>query len=378
MNKKVLLMGEMGEKFGKEWNVSYSSIRDLFQLIDCQRDGFRQYLLDSHTKGIGFTIKKGEEFLSEEELLLNNIVDKDTLVITPVPAGAGGLGKILAAVALLAMIVLGPAAVIAGVGQALSTVGGAIVQGAQAVGSAVSTAAGNVANFFGGGSSVLEGTKLTNSIGETIANATTTQTGNETVHIAKTLAKPASKGLSAGMKNVLISAGTNLAMTAISQFLAKDPSGSTSSEGYLFNGAENTSKEGQAVPILYGELIVGGSPINLGFTTTKLAISGGTDGVTNNPVGIDWCNEDLSVDGNQLTAYEKACQATDYVSETGFNTTTTDYTTDESTTGDPAKGTYTVNGQGAAQERFTKSKAADVTDQQSSKAMKWVTTGGIP
>ena len=57
----VKLMGEIGEKFGTEWDMNVSSFRDMFRLIECQTEGFKEYLLDCADAGINFTIQNGED-----------------------------------------------------------------------------------------------------------------------------------------------------------------------------------------------------------------------------------------------------------------------------------------------------------------------------
>ena len=52
----VKLMGELGEKFGSEWQMNVKNFRDIFKLIECQTEGFKQYILDSAEKGIDFTV----------------------------------------------------------------------------------------------------------------------------------------------------------------------------------------------------------------------------------------------------------------------------------------------------------------------------------
>jgi predicted phage tail protein len=56
----------------------------------------------------------------------------------------------------------------------------------------------------------------------------------------------------------------NLAMTGIMQLLAPDPSVDTEDKDYLFGGPENTVAEGNVVPVLFGEMIVGGVTISSG------------------------------------------------------------------------------------------------------------------
>jgi predicted phage tail protein len=58
---------------------------------------------------------------------------------------------------------------------------------------------------------------------------------------------------------------TNLAMVGIMQLLAPDPSVDTNDQDYLFSGPENTIAEGNVVPVLFGEMIVGGVTISSGI-----------------------------------------------------------------------------------------------------------------
>jgi len=66
----------------------------------------------------------------------------------------------------------------------------------------------------------------------------------------------------------LIAGGGLLTSIGIAEFLTPNTP-SNSQEGYLFNGPENTLKQGIPVPLCYGELVIGGAPINFGFVTSK-------------------------------------------------------------------------------------------------------------
>ena len=101
--QKVKLVGEIS-KFGSTWETECANIRDIFKLIECQTPGFRQHLVDGADAGIGYEIKRGEDYLeNESELLLS--LNKEDIIITEVPSGAkGGAGKIIAAIAIVAVI----------------------------------------------------------------------------------------------------------------------------------------------------------------------------------------------------------------------------------------------------------------------------------
>jgi len=101
--QRVKLVGEIA-KFGSSWETNCRDIRDIFKLIDCQTPGFRQHLISAADAGIGYEIKRGEDYLqSDEELLLS--LNKEDIIITEVPAGAkGGVGKIFAAIAIVVLV----------------------------------------------------------------------------------------------------------------------------------------------------------------------------------------------------------------------------------------------------------------------------------
>ena len=60
--------------------------------------------------------------------------------------------------------------------------------------------------------------------------------------------------------------GTNLALMGLAEMSAPDPDGTTDDPSYLFNGAQNHLEQGKPVPLLYGELTIGGAPIYQGYT----------------------------------------------------------------------------------------------------------------
>jgi predicted phage tail protein len=62
-----------------------------------------------------------------------------------------------------------------------------------------------------------------------------------------------------------VSLSLNLAITGIQQLLAPDPSVDTNDQDYLFSGPENTVASGNVVPVLFGEMIVGGVVMSSGI-----------------------------------------------------------------------------------------------------------------
>ena len=200
----VYLEGNLA-KFGSKWETSCNNIGEILRLIECQTPGFRKHLIDAHEAGIEYQIKRGEELLDEDELLLN--LNDEDIVITELPAGSDGVKKIFAAIFLVVL---------------------AITTGGLTLGAGFSA-----------------------SIGFNVGTA-------------------------------LLLAGKSLAMMGISEMMMPDPSvdGLENNRNYLFSGPSNAVTQGQAVPLAYGELIVGGAPISLSYSRTPITVDGGEVGGT--------------------------------------------------------------------------------------------------
>jgi predicted phage tail protein len=244
----VKLMGEMGEKFGSEWECVDTNIRDIMKCIDVQVEGLKEYLVDCHNKNIEFSIQSGDTLIEEfPELYLN--VARDEVIITPVPAGSGkGLGKLITGLLLLAAFLFMP-----GLGAAMTT-------GGTTVGTAGAAAGLGQAGAF---------MSLTTS---GIATGTS---------VSSAIAAGATLNM-AGMAVMML--GTNLALMGLAEMSAPDPDKTTNDPSYLFNGAQNHIEQGKPVPLLYGELTIGGAPIYQGYTpgvrtgyTKGIHIIDGTD-----------------------------------------------------------------------------------------------------
>jgi len=229
---QVKLMGEMGQKFGENWSSADSSIRDILKLIECQTEGLADFLAECHQKNIQFSIQKGKDLIEEfPELYLNT--NADEIIITPVPAGSGkGLGKLIAGLLLLAALFFMP-----GLGAAMTTGGAATGTGAFITG----TTAGGISATTG--LLVAPGAITGTSVAAAITSGATLSWG--------------------GMAVAML--GTNLALAGLMQMSAPDPDDTTNDPSYLFNGAENHIEQGQPVPLLYGEMTIGGSVIHQGF-----------------------------------------------------------------------------------------------------------------
>jgi predicted phage tail protein len=142
-----------------------------------------------------------------------NLQDGD-VTITPIPAGSkSGGAKILAAMAMIALVVAMPAILGTGV-TTMTTAQGAVLTMGSTPG-----LLGTAGSFMGLSTGALQ--------------------------------------LGVGMLAV------NIGMMGLAQVMAPDPATDADQEqNYLFNGNQQNIVEGDPVPVLYGQLRVAGQPIN--------------------------------------------------------------------------------------------------------------------
>ena len=98
------------------------------------------------------------------------------------------------------------------------------------------------------------------------------------------------------MANSVKMLGMNMLLAGVTQLMMDDPSNDKDEEGAMFGGPAQTVKHGQPVPICYGKLMVGGTPINFGFGVDKLSPSNGLVFSSDNPSA--WDGEIYSPDHN--------------------------------------------------------------------------------
>lgn len=231
---QVKLMGELGNKFGTDWTSGHKSMREILKLIDCQVEGFKEYIAECHDNNIQFTIQNGKEFMDDslDELTLNNL--KDTVIITPVPSGSGkGLRKLITGLLMLAALFFMP-----GMGAALTTGGATTSGGLYATGAAATGGVMQVGVMYGTGTSVAAAV----SAGATLSFG--------------------------GMAVAML--GVNLAMMGLAEMSAPDAGSMESDPSFLFNGANNNIEQGQPVPLLYGTMKIGGTALSQGFKSGEL------------------------------------------------------------------------------------------------------------
>lgn len=201
MDKRIILLGKLGDLFGREWFCSENStLADIFKLIECQTPGFKPFMVECLEAGLDFAVIDGDDLIdTPEDFFMDRYVQSSVVYISLVPTGSGGFGKILAAV------LIGVFAWIA-------------------VPGIVGASPGIIASGAPGS-------------------------------FAQTL---------------LFGLATNLALAGVTELLTKPPKTSEKEEdGTLFNGPSNTTKAGTPIPILYGQLLIGGTAISINYRSTQ-------------------------------------------------------------------------------------------------------------
>ena len=108
MQHSVYLQGELGERFGSKFIVSTDNYTDMFKCINANRPDFLAYVRGCAEADIGFIVQTEDGSIDQEDLLIP--ITKGDVTISLVPAGSkSGVGKILAAVVLVLMIIYMPA-----------------------------------------------------------------------------------------------------------------------------------------------------------------------------------------------------------------------------------------------------------------------------
>ena len=210
--KEVILNGFIGDKYGRHWTIQAERPHDVFSCIEANYPSFRRDMIEYVEAGGGIDVQCGDRFLEEEDLLFS--IPEDSMIITPIPGGAksGGAKLLLAALLVASFFIPGSTFLVAGAA-------------APAAGSAAAVAAA------GGGLAV-----------------STTAAGAIAAGGALSIPGLAVAGLAA-----------SLALAGITQMMAPDVKAEKQEErNYLFDGPQNTIAQNNVVPVLMGEMIVGG------------------------------------------------------------------------------------------------------------------------
>jgi predicted phage tail protein len=178
--------------------------------------GLDKWLIDSEQTGMGFRVTVGKERITQEDASVAVLPwsERDVFSIAPVVAGAGGAGRILAGIGLVALSFISFGGALAGVGAAGGLFGGAAAAGATVP--FISNA------LFGIGASLILG-----GVAELISP------------------QPSISGLERGKEAARL-------------------------ESFSFSGIVNTSQQGMPVPIVYGRAFVGSAVLSSGLDVAQL------------------------------------------------------------------------------------------------------------
>tara|TARA_B100001029_G_scaffold174879_1_gene175536 strand:- start:9577 stop:10272 length:696 start_codon:yes stop_codon:yes gene_type:complete len=105
MLRNVYLEGEMGEKFGTNFQVHAETVQDVLKCMEANHPSFKKYLIDCHEEDVGFIIDVADNNLEYAEECLMEVGEGD-ITITPAAMGSkSALGKILAAILIVVVTV---------------------------------------------------------------------------------------------------------------------------------------------------------------------------------------------------------------------------------------------------------------------------------
>ena len=211
MLKKVTLYGELAEKYGKDWSLDVNSPGEAFRALDVNNIGFRQFVASSEERGVGYKVIVGKSYINDYSEL-GHPSGRQEIKIIPVILGAKSKG--------LGMVLMG-VAIIAGVGLYYQYAMNA---------SLAASGLGAIPITFGQG----------------LTLASNSTFGSLAMKFAGSL--------------ILGGVAAMLAPTPEVPDTADKPT------NFGFDGAANTARQGYAIPVCYGQLLIGGTVISSGVS----------------------------------------------------------------------------------------------------------------
>lgn len=206
--RTVILLGELGKRYGRRHLLDVKSPAEAVRALCANFKDFASFVSSSHERNVAYRVINVRDDVGIDEL---HNPSGQRITITPVIIGANFISNAWK-----------------------STVGKVLL------GTAIVAAA-----FLTGGASIAASGFLAGGI-------TTTFWGG-----------------------VALSVGVSLALGGVAQMLAPQPKSSGPQEeqqpSYVFNGAVNTTAQGQPVPVGYGRMIVGSAVISAGISVEDIA-----------------------------------------------------------------------------------------------------------
>jgi predicted phage tail protein len=205
--RKIILDGQLGDMFGREWSLHVATPSQALALIRANRPGLTKYFAECGADGIGFCCTIDGQAVTANRLL-QPFGTNEILKISPAYMGAAGDGKSIGQI-ILGVVLIAVSAF---------TLGATGVAGLGLLGTGIG--AGGTAGFIG-------------------------------------------------------ALGVSLAFSGAANLLAGQPDFSNPEENdlnkasYLFDGPNNRVRQGNARPLLYGVMLVGGQPISSGVNNEE-------------------------------------------------------------------------------------------------------------
>jgi len=226
--KVVKVYGALRKKLGQcRFQFDVDTPAQALKALCVNFPGLEKWLMDREADGMGFRVTVGRDKITHDspEGLVLPWSEREVFSITPVIVGAGGFGRILAGIGLIAFAILtaGAGAGFLGLGAGLT---GTAATGPLAVGFAVQ-------------SGFVLGAAASNAIG---AIGVSLVLGG----VAQIISPQANiSGLTAGRESVRL-------------------------ESFTFSGIVNTAKQGLPVPVVYGRTFVGSAVISAGLDVDQI------------------------------------------------------------------------------------------------------------
>jgi len=198
----IRLLGEAGRRFGRRFQLAVKTPAEALRALCVQLPALRQYLLESGENGVNWRVVTEDPNGLDEDQLLWPLSKR--MVLAPMPAGRGGVGRILAGVALVAVAILLPGI---GGGVAATIFGTAFSSTSLAIGAL------GLSFIFGGVAELLTPTPKMPTVGGAVGGSSTE--GRSTDQL----------------------------------------------KSFTFDKSNANTLQGEVVPVLYGERIVGALPV---------------------------------------------------------------------------------------------------------------------
>ena len=127
--RRVLLYGELADKFGKEFLFEVKSVREAISLLQANFPTFNQHLIDADKRIAGYEVWSGDHNLSSDRLEDFSINGTGDIRIIPVIDGASAVGRILTGIVIIAAAYFSYGATLAGGAGMMYGMGASLVLG---------------------------------------------------------------------------------------------------------------------------------------------------------------------------------------------------------------------------------------------------------